>query len=176
MRRSLTHAGTALALLSCVMLGAGGCGDDAADVASGGGDAAPAEPDTDASATSTAGSGSVGGDAAACEAPPDADESAVDVVLADASIEADPEAAAGDIVFTVRNDGTTTHQLAIYRGPLDGVDPRNLDRAGLVTQFESLPAGGSCNHTVTLAAGDYLLVCIVPGHAGSGMVSGLTVT
>ncbi|MCU0268264.1 MAG: hypothetical protein MUF83_06400 [Acidimicrobiales bacterium] len=177
-------------LAACALVGVVGCSDDdGADVRSVGD--TTASDGSDSSGSDSSGSGTSGSDpssppgpatsedeeaAAACEAPPDDEDTSVEVALADFELEADARAGAGDVVFTVRNDGATTHQLAVYRGSLERFDQASLDGAELVAEVEALPPGASCNQTIPLDAGTYTLVCLVPGHAEAGMASRLVVS
>jgi plastocyanin len=62
----------------------------------------------------------------------------------------------------VTNDGTTTHNLSIVDQDLATAD---------------LPAGGSEELDVSsLAVGSYEVLCLIPGHADSGMTGTLEVT
>jgi plastocyanin len=96
-------------------------------------------------------------------APVDADV----VVRAVDPLEWDQEtytAASGDIVLSVQNDSGQPHNLRII-DPADVVLPLNLD----------IPSKGDVETgTVTLTAGDYTLVCTIPGH--TNMRSTLTVS
>jgi uncharacterized cupredoxin-like copper-binding protein len=63
--------------------------------------------------------------------------------------------------LAVTNDGTTPHNLSVT-----GTDVATADLAG--GESETLDLSG-------LAAGDYEVVCTIPGHADSGMTGTLTV-
>ena len=95
-------------------------------------------------------------------APAPATEAAASVSLSEFSI--DPDAVTvglnGDIEVT--NAGTVEHNLAI-----EGEDVRT----------PNLAAGDSASLSVgDLAAGDYQIICEIPGHADSGMRAALTIS
>ena len=84
----------------------------------------------------------------------------VEVKLGDLFIDPEPlEARAGEVTFEVTNDGKTEHNFAI-----DGVDSTPM-----------LAPGESASLTVELEAGEYTVICEVPGHAQGGMKTSLTV-
>jgi len=70
----------------------------------------------------------------------------------------------GDVTFVVKNLGPMPHQLGVETS---------------ATKYESgvLAANTTTNLTIKgLAAGDYDLVCNIPGHKAAGMVAKLTVS
>lgn len=73
------------------------------------------------------------------------------------------EAKAGAVTFVVRNDSTLRHNFVIEGNGLSIVSPTFGART---TQSYSLP---------NLAAGEYQIVCTLPGHREGGMVARLTV-
>jgi uncharacterized cupredoxin-like copper-binding protein len=73
------------------------------------------------------------------------------------------EAKAGAVTFVVRNDSTLRHNFVIEGNGLSVVSPTFGART---TQSYSLP---------NLAAGEYQIVCTLPGHREGGMVARLTV-
>jgi plastocyanin len=96
-------------------------------------------------------------------APIDADV----VVRAIDPIEWDQEsytATAGDVVVAVENDSSQPHNLRIV-GPDSAELPLNLD----------IPSKGDVDSgTASLTAGEYTLICTIPGHGN--MKSTLTVS
>lgn len=90
---------------------------------------------------------------------------AVDVKLADFSIDVSggTTLAAGTYTFNVTNAGPTAHNLTI-NGP--GVD----------NQATSTFTGGTQKLTVTLSSGTYDFYCSVPGHKQAGMDVNVTVS
>jgi FtsP/CotA-like multicopper oxidase with cupredoxin domain len=99
------------------------------------------------------GGGGSGGDAAAAPVAVNLSEFAIDpgAVMVEA----------GPVTFDVTNAGTATHNLTIEES---GATTGDIDGGGTAT----LDAGN-------LAAGDYTLLCTIPGHADSGMTGTLTV-
>ena len=70
----------------------------------------------------------------------------------------------GDVTFVVKNLGPAPHQLGIESNAL---------------KYESgvLANGSTTNLTIKgLTAGDYDIVCNIPGHKAAGMVAKLTVS
>lgn len=73
------------------------------------------------------------------------------------------EARAGAVTFVVRNDSTLRHNFVIEGGGLNVVSPTFGART---VQSYSLP---------NLSAGEYQIVCTLPGHREGGMVAKLLV-
>ena len=73
------------------------------------------------------------------------------------------EARAGAVTFVVRNDSTLRHNFVIEGNGLNVVSPTFGART---LQSYSLP---------DLAAGEYQIVCTLPGHREGGMVAKLIV-
>ncbi len=73
------------------------------------------------------------------------------------------EATAGAVTFVVRNDSTVRHNFVIEGNGLNVASPTFGARA---IQSYSLP---------DLAAGEYQIVCTLPGHREGGMVARLIV-
>jgi iron uptake system component EfeO len=72
--------------------------------------------------------------------------------------------AAGDVTFSVTNDGSQEHEFEIFRGDI------------VVDEVEGLVPGLTREFTVTLAPGEYTYVCKLTGHEEAGMAGSLTVT
>ena len=71
---------------------------------------------------------------------------------------------AGSVSFVVRNGGTENHEFEV------------ADCAAPTCKLESFGRGTSEVLTVTLAAGEYTLICRLNGHDQLGMKGTLTVT
>lgn len=168
-------AGALLAMLSLLLLVAACGGDDNGD------DADPTA--TEAAAEDPAATEPVDEpDPAATE--PAAAESSVDVSLSEFAVE--PSAAsvpAGAVTFNVTSDGAIPHNLRVVSTDL-APDELPLDDAGaavdedqvtVVGSIADLNAGDSEELTEDLAAGNYVLICNVPGHYASGMTVAFTV-
>jgi uncharacterized cupredoxin-like copper-binding protein len=107
----------------------------------------------------------------------------VDVVLYEWAIEPDATIVpAGEVTFVAVNDGTMNHDLWIIKTDLD---PSHLPTKGnqvvaeeageLVARTDRFSPGETKELTLELAPGDYVLLCNVPGHYASGMVSSFSV-
>ncbi len=100
---------------------------------------------------------------AACgrPAPPDGTKPAGQTVIVAAREWAfDPaalEAKPGEVTFQVRNDGAVEHNFFI----------ENVRRGGV----EAIQPGQTRSLTVTVAAGEYTVICNLPGHREAGMVA-----
>ena len=142
----------------------------------GGGDATPDRPAaTDTAATATP--------------PPSGTEPAAtagaDVVLVsigEYTIEpAAASVAAGGVTFRVANEGALEHEFAVVRSDLavdalpqagGAVDESQIEVVGRIEQW---PGDESREVTLDLPAGNYLLICNVPGHYQLGMSAAFTV-
>jgi uncharacterized cupredoxin-like copper-binding protein len=86
--------------------------------------------------------------------------------------------AAGEDSFSVRNDGTITHEFVVVRTDLaadalpkaadGGVDEEGTGVTS-VDEVEDIAAGSTGSLTVTLPAGKYVVFCNLPGHYAGGM-------
>jgi len=101
-------------------------------------------------------------------------------------------AAAGDVTFEVTNDGPDdVHEFVVIRTDLDPADlPTDadgvVDEAGegmeIIDEIEDLPVGETQELTVTLDAGNYVLICNIfsadenEAHYVMGMRTPFTVT
>jgi uncharacterized cupredoxin-like copper-binding protein len=109
-----------------------------------------------------------------------------EVTLADYSITpGETSAAAGEVTFDVKNDAEQTHEFVVFRTDLAEAElPTNedgdVDEEGagveLVDELEDITAGSSKSLTVNLAAGNYVLICNLPGHYRQGMHASFTVS
>jgi len=93
-----------------------------------------------------------------------------------------PGVRAGTFEITVRNTGTTLHELVILKTNLE-IDSLPVDnqvvqekKAGeVIGEVEEFQAGDTERATFSLAAGRYALICNVPGHYQRGMYAELEV-
>lgn len=92
------------------------------------------------------------------------------------------EADAGDAVFEIHNEGAAPHDLKIIKTHLapdalpvtDGVV--DLEAAGeVVGGVDPLLGGEVVTEQGHLEAGDYVLICNIPGHYQAGMSAALAV-
>lgn len=119
-------------------------------------------------------------------APPTASDVAqVRVTLSEWTVVADPVSApAGLANFRVTNEGTQDHELVVIRTDLaadalptaDGVVDTEADDVTVRSEIEPFAPGGPRTLTLTVDAGDYVLVCNVPGHYQQGMRAAFAVT
>jgi uncharacterized cupredoxin-like copper-binding protein len=147
----------ALLLLGGALLAS--CGDDDDDAAT--------ATATEATATATEAS---------------ADGATVSVSLSEWAVTPDPSSvAAGEITFTVANEGSAPHEFVIIRSdaaadalPTDGglVPEADVD---FVTEIEEFPSNTIERLTIGLTSGNYVLICNIAGHYGLGMRVSFTV-
>lgn len=113
----------------------------------------------------------------------------VGVSLVEWAIDAPTEYAAGVVTFTATNDGNFPHEFTVIAGegyeslPLaegGAVIEADLPTGALVGRTGRLGGGSSQDLTVTLAPGNYVLVCNLGGggnsHAGQGQRLDITVS
>lgn len=90
---------------------------------------------------------------------------------------------AGIVNFTVKNAGTTTHEVVVIKSDaaIDSIAP-DPDEAGKVSEENSvgesgdMDAGTTKTFSLTLDPGKYILICNEPGHYMAGMRIAFTVT
>lgn len=119
----------------------------------------------------------------------DAAEGPVAVSMVEWEIDAPTEYPAGDVTFSATNDGNFPHEFVVIRG--DGYESLPLDEGGavieddlppgaLIDRTERVSSGSSADLTVTLEAGNYVLLCNLGGgansHAGRGQTLDVTVS
>ncbi|MEP6295866.1 MAG: hypothetical protein ABJ382_00960, partial [Ilumatobacter sp.] len=127
-------------------------------------------------------------------APPGGDDtpeaaSAAAVTLVEWAIEAPTDYAAGEITFSATNGGSFPHEFVVIAG--EGYESLPLAEGGSVIEDElptgaligrtgRLGGGSSEDLTVTLAPGNYVLLCNLGGggssHAGQGQRLDITVS
>lgn len=108
----------------------------------------------------------------------------VNVTMSEFSVEAAPgSTTSGQIVFNLNNEGAVLHELLIIRteaaqdalpiksGAVDEANP-GLDVVG---EILNVNGGDSGNVTAPLPAGNYVLLCNIPGHYNAGMHTAFTV-
>lgn len=90
--------------------------------------------------------------------------------------------ASGDITFTVTNNGPSTHEFVVVKtddAPDDlpvenGVVPE--DGLDVVGEQEEVAPSTTATLSLTLPAGQYVIMCNITGHYEAGMRTGLTVS
>lgn len=93
------------------------------------------------------------------------------------------KAKAGEVVFTITNDGTIGHEFLVVKTdissgdiPLDGdhfAEP--TDGIEVIDEIGEFAKGTTETLTLTLDAGSYQLVCNLPDHYSAGMYMEFTV-
>lgn len=117
----------------------------------------------------------------------------VDVVLSEFIVEPDPAStAAGDVTFSVVNEGEETHEFVIVKTDLAAdelptADDGSFDEEGgdveVVDEIEDIESGGEGEVTANLDAGSYILLCNLveeedgesESHYAEGMYSAFAV-
>jgi len=88
-------------------------------------------------------------------------------------------AKAGNVTFDLSNDGTLPHEMVVIKtdkkaGDLPVDSSGKASEAGSVGEAQVEP-GATDELTLKLAAGNYALVCNLPGHYTAGMYADFTV-
>jgi uncharacterized cupredoxin-like copper-binding protein len=87
-------------------------------------------------------------------------------------------AASGSVTFTVKNEGTVTHEFIVMRTDLasdklpasaEGKVDEESTELKAIDEVEGLTPGTTKSLTVDLAPGHYVLICNLPGHYAGGM-------
>jgi uncharacterized cupredoxin-like copper-binding protein len=100
----------------------------------------------------------------------------VDVSFGDMWIKADtPTVKAGEVTFGVKNEGATTHGLAIVEGPAS-VSGGMVDESTFLAKGGELAGGASETVTADLKPGSYELLCFMAGHYAAGQKMAFEVT
>lgn len=104
--------------------------------------------------------------------------------VAEWTVETDATTAkAGEVVFTITNDGTIGHEFLVVKTdiapgeiPLDGdhfAEP--TDGLEVIDEIGEFAKGTTETLTLNLEAGSYQLVCNLPDHYSAGMYTSFTV-
>lgn len=86
-------------------------------------------------------------------------------------------ATAGEVKFTIENKGTIGHEFLVVKTDiLDGQIPLDGDHFAepsdgleVIDEIGEFPAGTTESLSLALEAGNYQLVCNLPGHYAAGM-------
>jgi uncharacterized cupredoxin-like copper-binding protein len=162
------RAGSLSAVLALALLGVAGCGSSSS------------------TSNTTAGGGGV--------TVPSSPGATVDVVVSDAkgvdgpmTLTATPDSVpAGDVTFTVKNEGTIDHEVVVLKTdtaydqlPVGGSEPDRVDETNNVgeTGEPDVKPGETRSFTLNaMTAGKYVLVCNIAKHYAMGMRAPFTVT
>lgn len=119
----------------------------------------------------------------------DAAAAGIDVALSEWAITAPTDYTAGEITFNASNGGSFPHEFVVIEGEgyeqlplLEGgaVDEDNLPTGALIARTGRMGGGSAEALTVTLAPGNYVLVCNLIGggssHAARGQRLDITVS
>jgi hypothetical protein len=108
----------------------------------------------------------------------------VNGVVREWSVTVDASSAlAGEVTFTVTNQGSIGHEFLVVKTdievgkiPLDGDHfPEPADGLEVIDEISEFPKGTIESLTLTLEPGKYQLVCNLPGHYAAGMHAGFEV-
>jgi uncharacterized cupredoxin-like copper-binding protein len=100
----------------------------------------------------------------------------VNVSLGDMWIKADkPTVKAGEVTFAVKNEGATTHGMALALTPVDAPGGM-LAEDTLLGKGKEIGGGETDVITADLKPGSYELVCFLPGHYAAGQKLNFEVT
>ena len=107
----------------------------------------------------------------------------VGVTLLDTSIKLDKTSIPfGTVTLNIKNSGSVLHQLVILRTdipqnqiPASTTQPGTMQEPGLVMQSQTIAVGASSTLTLTLGAGNYVLMCNQPAHYLIGMHTGFAI-
>jgi uncharacterized cupredoxin-like copper-binding protein len=92
----------------------------------------------------------------------------VNVKLGEMYVKADKtEVEAGKVSFSIANEGSTTHGMAMAVQPVKA-NGGMLDDAALLNKGKELAGGESETVSFDLEPGSYELVCFIPGHYAAG--------
>jgi cytochrome c oxidase subunit 2 len=104
-----------------------------------------------------------------------------EVTLSEFAIKLEPSVAAGAVSFQVRNAGAVPHEFVVIQTDAkpDALPQANAavdeSKVNVVGRTELLDPGTSATLNLTLPAGNYVVICNVPGHYSLGMRAALTV-
>jgi len=108
------------------------------------------------------------------------------VTLADYSVTPDESsAAAGEVTFDITNDAEQTHEFVVFQTDLapdqlplneDGSFDEEGEGVTHIDEIEDIEGGSTESLTVSLDAGNYVLICNLPAHYRQGMHASFSVS
>lgn len=123
--------------------------------------------------SSSAGTGS----AASAAASSSASAGTVKVTMGEMFIKSAASShAAGQVSFTVSNQGQMPHRFAVMRAPVKVNGAGTPEEEAALAKTEALDPGASATVSAALSPGRYELVCLEPGHYAAGQHAAFTVT
>jgi uncharacterized cupredoxin-like copper-binding protein len=136
--------------------------------------------------SSTVAGGSSTDTSVPCTSPDAATGTAVGATEKDFAITLDPgSASAGSLSFEVNNEGPSTHEFVVFATDLapdalpkgsDGNVDEEGDGVTHIDEIEDIGSGCQASLTLDLDAGNYVMICNLPGHYAAGMHAAFTVT
>lgn len=92
-------------------------------------------------------------------------------------------ASSGEVTFEIDNQGQLAHQFVIIKTELDhaalpqesGAVDEEADGLTVIKADDDIAPGAQATLSADLDAGNYVLICNVPGHYGLGMHTPFTV-
>ena len=109
----------------------------------------------------------------------------IGVSLTDNSVSPDESSAdAGEVTFDITNDAEQTHEFVVFKTDLapdqlplneDGDVDEEGEGVEHIDEVEDIEGGSTESLTVNLDAGNYVLICNLPGHYRQGMHASFTV-
>ena len=129
--------------------------------------------DSSSSSSSAAGSTSSDADTGA----------AISATVKDFAIAIDPtDVAGGEVAFAINNEGPSAHEFVVIEsddapGDLTVEDGEvTEDGLNVIGEAEDIAPSTTADLTLTLAEGQYVIICNVTGHYEQGMYTGLKVS
>lgn len=107
----------------------------------------------------------------------------VAVKLTDSGISIDrPSLSAGKVTFKITNAGSIEHEFAVLKTdiaadklPANPDKPGKVKEDGNVGEVEGIAVKETKDLSIELTPGNYVLICNVPAHYGTGMHTAFTV-
>lgn len=85
-------------------------------------------------------------------------------------------AADTDVSVTFDNQGSIDHEWTVLTAGTELASEGDFDASLVAFTIAPIPAGSSAEGTLNLPAGEYQVLCSIPGHFTAGMAGTLTVS
>jgi uncharacterized cupredoxin-like copper-binding protein len=135
------------------------------------------------SSSSSSSSSSAGSTSSTASSPDTSTSGEIAATVKDFSIAIEPsDVAAGQVKFTISNEGPSTHEFVVVRtdtAPGDlPVDNGLVSEDGIdvIGEAEDIAPSTTPDLVLTLEEGQYVIICNIEGHYEQGMNAGLTVS